>query len=841
MKTLAVAQPILRGVKGVWLGTIIVVTSAYPLSARQGTPPLSFQGIVRPLKAMPQFALPATDVQAELAADAKTAVATPLRFAVARKVLITPATDGTWDEVTNGRLWRLRITSPGAVSLNLGFTRFWLPEGATLHLISAGQSYYQGPYTSEDDKPHGQLWTPILPGDSLTLELFVPAHAPEQPQLVLSQVGAGYRDLFQKQSSQPLPPAEGRCNLDVVCPQAAAWTNEIRSVGLYSIGGTFTCTGTLLADTAGDFRSYFLTANHCGLNSGNTPTVVVYWNYQSTNCGTHGPGSLAQNQSGATFRASRYDVDFALIELDAMPDSGFGVYYSGWDRSGIAPSGGVGIHHPDADVKAISFSSNSLTTVNSCIGTGGIGTHWQVVWSAGITEPGSSGSGIWDSATHLLVGTLSGGGSACAAPLSPDCYGKFSVAWMGGTSAAERLQDWLDPQNTDVSSVTGLDPASVSIIADAGATLISESCSPTNGAIDPGETVTVSFALKNLGGVNTTNLVATLLPLGGIVSPGAAQNYGALLGKGSSVSQPFTFTATGVCGGTITPTFQLADGLKDLGTVTFTLALGAVTQAVTFAESFDSLVAPALPLGWISSVTGSGNAWATSTAQADTTPNAVFAADPGTVTDNRLVSPPMSINHLNAQLSFRHRYDLESGYDGGALEISINGGAFTDILDAGGFFATNGYNGSLSAYYQNPLAGRQAWSGNSGGFVTTVVNLPSAAVGGTVQLRWRLGSDNSAGAGGWFVDTLSLTQPSYLCCSCLVPPLMMNPRLVAPFGIAFFFYTVTGQTYFIETTTNLASPMEWTAMQTNSGDGLSISYTNTAPEAGQCFFRVRTQ
>jgi hypothetical protein len=159
--------------------------------------------------------------------------------------------------------------------------------------------------------------------------------------------------------------AEGTCNIDVVCPQAASWTNEIRSVGLYTINGAWACSGTLIADATGDFRSYFLTANHCGLDTGNAPTVVVYWNYQSTNCGTHGPGSLAQNQSGATFRAAKYDVDFALIELDDMPDASFGVYYSGWDRSGTAPVGGVGIHHPESDVKAISFSSTPLTSVKS--------------------------------------------------------------------------------------------------------------------------------------------------------------------------------------------------------------------------------------------------------------------------------------------------------------------------------------------------------------------------------------------------------------------------------------------------------------------------------------------
>ena len=156
------------------------------------------------------------------------------------------------------------------------------------------------------------------------------------------------------------------------------------------------------------------------------------------------------------------------------------------------------------------------------------------------------------------------------------------------------------------------------------------------------------------------------------------------------------------------------------------LALGVPNSAVTFSEDFDGVAAPALPAGWSSSVYGAGSTWATSTAQQDTQPNAVFAADPGFVTDNQLTTPAIPISSSDARLTFRHSYDTEAGYDGGVLEISINGGGFTDILSTGDAFITNGYNGTISAYYQNPLAGRAAWTGNSGGFVTTIVALPAA-------------------------------------------------------------------------------------------------------------------
>ena len=103
-------------------------------------------------------------------------------------------------------------------------------------------------------------------------------------------------------------------------------------------------------------------------------------------------------------------------------------------------------------------------------------------------------------------------------------------------------------------------------------TLVAESC--PNGGVDPAETVTVNFGLKNIGTANTTNLVATLLATGGILSPSGPQTYGVLITNGAAVAQPFTFTASGICGGTNTATLQLQDGAANLGTVTFSFRLG---------------------------------------------------------------------------------------------------------------------------------------------------------------------------------------------------------------------------------------------------------------------------
>ncbi|HWI59871.1 MAG TPA: hypothetical protein VNZ22_21760, partial [Bacillota bacterium] len=304
-----------------------------------------------------------------------------------------------------------------------------------------------------------------------------------------------------------------------------------------------------------------------------------------------------------------------------------------------------------------------------------------------------------------------------------------------------------------------------------GTTLVTEECQPANHAIDPGETVTVLFGLKNIGTASTTNLVARLLAGNGVVLPSSPQRYGAVLAGGPTVSQPFTFTAQGTCGSALMVTLQLQDGDLDLGTVSVSLPLGLNTTI--WAENFDAVTAPALAVGWSSSTSGGQSAWITQTSVRDSTPNAAFSPDATNAGLNELVSPLRVLPVGPCQLSFRHYYHLETspgtqGYDGGVLEMKTGTGTFTDILAAGGSFASGGYNKTLDTRYNNPLAGRQAWSGDSGGFITTVVNLPTGAAGKTVQFRWQCSTDDGGTSGnGWFVDTVILTGP--VCCLGAVP------------------------------------------------------------------------
>lgn len=442
----------------IWAVGLLLLVTTMSAMARQGEPPRSQIAELTPLTAVPAYALPAVDTSRLIQQDEARAQPGPLRVAVPVPVRVTPDTHGLWETSGDGtQVWRLRFEAPGATDLNFGFTRFRLPAGARLYVVSEATGYYEGPYTDADNLPHFQLWTPVVPGEAAFIEVELPSDSNRRAlDLRLEQVGTGYRDFFGRGGRPNTGEKQGSCNIDVICPEGDPWRDEIRSVARILISGSALCTATLIMDEPGSFRPYLLSAAHCGITESAAPTVVAYWNFESPRCGQLSGGSLSDNQTGSTFRARRTDVDMSIVELDEMPAPSFRVYYAGWDRSGDAPDGSVAIHHPSADEKAITFNFDPLTTGNSCIGAGR-NTHWYMVWEMGTTEPGSSGSGLWDPSTRGLVGFLSGGLASCANPGGYDCYGKLGMAW-DGTGAATRLKDWLDPNDTGVTSVAGADP-----------------------------------------------------------------------------------------------------------------------------------------------------------------------------------------------------------------------------------------------------------------------------------------------------------------------------------------------------------------------------------------------
>ena len=208
---------------------------------------------------------------------------------------------------------------------------------------------------------------------------------------------------------------------------------------------------------------------------------------------------------------------------------------------------------------------------------------------------------------------------------------------------------------------------------------------------------------------------------------------------------------------------------------------GRCSQLVVLAQNFDNVAPPILPPDWLATnALGPPPLWVTSNSGA-TPPNAAFVDDPGVVSDKRLDSLHFPVSGAGVQLSFEHNFNLEAsdvdpnvGFDGAVLEMSFDGGnTFQDILAIGGSFSIGGYNRTISTDRGSPIAGRQAWSGNSGGFICTIVTLPFLPPGG--RFRWRMASDNSGSGEGWRVDTVTISLCAPVPCQPPTPPPRPTP------------------------------------------------------------------
>ena len=412
---------------------------------------------MKPVAEVPALVAPALDLDALALDDARRdAAGEPYRFAVPVAVSVSPESSGLWEDLGDGMLvWRFRVLAPGAKHLNLAFGRYALPPGARLYLYAPDLSRRIRPFTSADNAPHGELWTPVLRSDAVVVELTLPASARPQLKLELDAVNVGYRGF----GSEPVL-ASGSCNIDVVCPAGDPWRNEIPSVAVISRSGGLNCTGFMVNNTSAEKKPYFMTANHCGYTAANAASFVAYWNYETSICGGTPNGTLTEFTSGAIFRAAYGPSDFTLLELSASPQPEFGVTYAGWDRSGADAANATAIHHPAVDEKRISFEYQPTTTT-SYLGEAipGDGTHVRITdWDDGTTEGGSSGSPLFDQ-NHRVIGQLHGGFASCSSQTS-DWYGKFSVSWNGGGSASNGLKAWLDPGNTGALAVDTFVPGS---------------------------------------------------------------------------------------------------------------------------------------------------------------------------------------------------------------------------------------------------------------------------------------------------------------------------------------------------------------------------------------------
>ncbi|MFZ4714947.1 MAG: trypsin-like serine peptidase [Bacteriovoracaceae bacterium] len=373
------------------------------------------------------------------------------RFAVAHVVSASPSFNENWQKSGENVVWSYQVKAPNAVSLNFGFTHFELPVGASVSVYSTDRSQFMRPFTSLDNNEFNQLWTPVIMSDDVIVELSVPANKVSELKFEVGHIGQGFRTFSDRTERS------GDCNVDVACSDSQGWEKEVNAVAVISTGGSKFCTGFMVNNAEHDKTPFFMTANHCQITASTAPSLVAYWNYQTSSCQGPRDGKLTDFQTGSKFLAANAKTDFTLVKLLKAPNAAWNVSYAGWSNIKENAKSTTVIHHPNTDEKSISFSSLPTTFNGYGIDTTTSDTtHVRVAdYDTGTTEPGSSGSPLFDQ-NHRVIGQLHGGGAACGND-DPDWYGSFAVSWASGSTPATRLKDHLDPKNKGVKFVNTLE------------------------------------------------------------------------------------------------------------------------------------------------------------------------------------------------------------------------------------------------------------------------------------------------------------------------------------------------------------------------------------------------
>ena len=391
----------------------------------------------------------------------------PWRFGFNNNTNINISNSGTWINLPNGdRIWQLVVVCKNALTINLTFSQTVIPTGNELYVYNPSKDFILGKFTASH-LYNGELGTELVPGEMTIVEYFVPKGS-SIGNVNICTVTHGYRtpDEFLLKAFG----GSGACNVNVNCPEGAAWTQQRNSVVMLVSGSNGFCTGALINNTLNDGKPYVLTANHC---YSNPATWIFRFQWESTSCINPSTSPTFQSLSGAVLRAQGTPSDFCLVEItgglvNGTVPAAYTPYFSGWDNTETISPSAVCIHHPSGDIKKIAIENNALISTN--FGGSPSNSHWGVLsWDLGVTEPGSSGSPLFNQ-NRRIIGQLHGGASACGASVLSDEYGKVSVSWNpAGSTTSGQLKYWLDPNNTNASFVDGYDPSNApTITLDAG-------------------------------------------------------------------------------------------------------------------------------------------------------------------------------------------------------------------------------------------------------------------------------------------------------------------------------------------------------------------------------------
>ncbi len=308
--------------------------------------------------------------------------------------------DGAWH-------YMAELRYPDAPALRLRVDMGGLLPDESLWVIDPIAPRAFGPYRASESGIEAR-WLPTISGGAAVLLARTETQA--APWLRVMAV-APFREALLRKAFP--------CPIEAACVEDETYFEVSTGVACMIIPhdgtGLVLCTGTLLNNPG--LAPYVLSAHHCFEGDVDVAGVEVFWDFRNTECRPEQDAVKLIDMPrsyGRLLLADNACLDGQLIELDDVPKGKYGRAWLGWDTRAVLRGDSVaGLHYPMGNPMKTCFGDVIDLNITACLdlfcsdeSTGLI----QVQWDEGITEQGSSGSGLFlDEEHYRVVGMLSNG------------------------------------------------------------------------------------------------------------------------------------------------------------------------------------------------------------------------------------------------------------------------------------------------------------------------------------------------------------------------------------------------------------------------------------------------
>ena len=318
-----------------------------------------------------------------------------------------PLSELTWIAAPDGgRTARIEIVSAGAAALRVALVAPAAhPDLSVRFAGSAANATVFGDYPvnaiAYESLRSGVFWSPVLAGDTATIEFHAAADAPIADvtfyiprishQLVTGADLLSPSSIVMKATGIG---AAGACEVDIACvtPASPPMLNLAKAVAKLQFVGadarSYLCSGALLNDSTQSFTPYLYSANHCLESARIARTLNTFWFFDAATCNSKATPQYVQLTGGATLLGRSPDRDWSIVRLLDAPPAG--VQFAAWRAEAVPIGTAVATtHHPEGDLKkwSVGASTDDVLIDDDYV----YGNFTEIVWNSGVTEPGSSG------------------------------------------------------------------------------------------------------------------------------------------------------------------------------------------------------------------------------------------------------------------------------------------------------------------------------------------------------------------------------------------------------------------------------------------------------------------